>query len=276
MFHRRVDIWRIKGYYPDYMVFFTKAAQISRILRTPIQGFAPIALFLIRVVVCAASLLVTVKTAARREALPSPAVFAVNHSAEYDAFLVPCFLIAFGGRSISFFIHWMFRNFPLVGWLMKQIDPIWVENRETKKQWLKKYKRRKRGNPIAEAIKKISTGTSVGIFPEGGLNRNPEKLTRGRLGIGEIVLKTGLPVIPVGVDFPVRRRFGKIPVFGRLIISIGLPLRFPLQQKQWQKLSADAHPEPRILRLQQNDLCQEISHTVMRAIAPLCGKKYPF
>ena len=121
---------------------------------------------------------------------------------------------------------------------------------------------------------RLRNGISVGIFPEGGLNRNTRKLNRGRLGIGEIILETGVPVVPVGVDFPVRRKYGKLPVLGRLEITIGKPLSFGHACDEWREIAESPRYNEKERRLKKNELCVEIAHRVMWSIAPLCGKEY--
>ena len=72
----------------------------------------------------------------------------------------------------------------------------------------------------------LEAGELVGIFPEGSRSRDGH-LHRGHLGAAHLALRTGAPIIPVGIigsaaAMPVGRR---LPVHnGRIIIRVGSPI----------------------------------------------------
>jgi 1-acyl-sn-glycerol-3-phosphate acyltransferase len=66
----------------------------------------------------------------------------------------------------------------------------------------------------------LLSGASVGIFPEGKVNRDPHVLLRGRLGAARLSLETGVPVVPAGLR-PVSTPAGPMS------IEIGAPLTPP-------------------------------------------------
>ncbi|MBN1524830.1 MAG: 1-acyl-sn-glycerol-3-phosphate acyltransferase [Spirochaetales bacterium] len=256
------------------MLVYYRAKSLARLLSQPIDGMSFTARLLVRSVLFLSGALVEIHS---DQPLPKDmpqAIYAVNHSSAFDAFLIPCFLAAYTGRGISFFIHWMYKYIPLVGWLMKHIDPVWVYNRETSIKWLAARKKRNPENPVEEAIGKLNAGRSIGIFPEGTRNRDPEKLLRGRLGTGEMMLSTGMLVVPVGVDFPKRIKRGKIPKIGRCIIRVGKPISFSEEQKTREQLLSDATIPARERKRKMMDIYHAVSNRVMSAIAPLCGKRY--
>jgi len=184
--------------------------------------------------------------------------------------------MAWSGRGISFFIHWMYKYIPLVGPVMSLIDPVWVYNRDTKVKWLAAYKKIKHENPVEEAVRKMERGKSIGIFPEGTRNKNLNQLLRGRLGTGELVLATGVQVIPVGIDFPARHSKKKIPHLGRTIIRIGKPLSFEAEARERERLLSDASIPERERRIKLIELFGRVTSRVMQAISALCGKHYDY
>ena len=70
----------------------------------------------------------------------------------------------------------------------------------------------------------LVVGRSLGIFPEGQVNRDPDHLLRGRRGATRLSLATGIPVVPMGIRF-----LGGAPgppVLGNCVmqLEIGAPL----------------------------------------------------
>jgi 1-acyl-sn-glycerol-3-phosphate acyltransferase len=75
------------------------------------------------------------------------------------------------------------------------------------------------------AVQSLNRGELFGIYPEG--TRSPDGcLYRGRTGIAEIALRTGAPIIPIGIGGTDRiQPPGKVmPRFGRVVIRVGAPL----------------------------------------------------
>ena len=73
---------------------------------------------------------------------------------------------------------------------------------------------------------RLEEGDLIGIFPEGSRSRDGH-LHRGHIGATHLALKTGAPIIPVGIigsdkAMPVGRR---TPVrHGRIIVRVGSPI----------------------------------------------------
>jgi 1-acyl-sn-glycerol-3-phosphate acyltransferase len=106
-------------------------------------------------------------------------------------------------------------------------------------------------------------GGSVGLFPEGTVNRDPRRLLRGRFGAARLSLETGTPVLPVGIRFignPSDRDRGNsgLPIS----IHIGTPLRPPPEQAQ----AAGGTVSAMTVRAWHGE--------IMTAIASLCGKTW--
>jgi 1-acyl-sn-glycerol-3-phosphate acyltransferase len=80
---------------------------------------------------------------------------------------------------------------------------------------------------LEAALKRIEDGELFAIYPEG--TRSPDgRLYRGRPGVGWLALKSGLPVIPVGMMGTGRilPTGSVVPRPGRVEIRIGKPLTF--------------------------------------------------
>ncbi|NTV17653.1 MAG: 1-acyl-sn-glycerol-3-phosphate acyltransferase [Chlorobiaceae bacterium] len=202
-------------------------------------------------------------------------IFAFNHNNSLETLMVPVLLIYhLGGRSISFVIDWMYGKVPILGFLMDMLDPVYVYNKRSSLSWIEITRPLvPSGDTIERCCEKLRAGRSIGIFPEGKRNRNPETLVRGKSGVGHIALQSGVPVIPVGIDFNCRITKGKIPVFGRTIIRIGQPISFRHQSDAYRMLMPYAsgcsshHSE-------LNQMAAEVTHEIMLCLAKLSGKRY--
>jgi 1-acyl-sn-glycerol-3-phosphate acyltransferase len=112
---------------------------------------------------------------------------------------------------------------------------------------------------LEAALALLQAGNLFGIYPEG--TRSPDgRLYRGRPGVGWLALKSGLPVIPVGMA-GTRRVLppgSVVPRPGRIEIRIGAPLSFP----------------PEVLSAAPGKARQLIAERVMTEIQKLTGQEY--
>lgn len=112
---------------------------------------------------------------------------------------------------------------------------------------------------LEAALALLQAGNLFGIYPEG--TRSPDgRLYRGRPGVGWLALKSGLPVIPVGM-IGTRRVLppgSVVPRPGRIEIRIGAPLSFP----------------PEVLAAPPGKARQLIAERVMTEIQKLTGQEY--
>ncbi|MEM9466731.1 MAG: lysophospholipid acyltransferase family protein [Actinomycetota bacterium] len=86
------------------------------------------------------------------------------------------------------------------------------------------------GRSVAWSLKvaeeRLASGECVGVFPEGSRSRDGH-LHRGHVGAAHLALRTGAPIIPVGIigsaaAMPVGNR---MPVHrGRIIVRVGAPI----------------------------------------------------
>lgn len=112
----------------------------------------------------------------------------------------------------------MFRAAQVIPVFHKSARPA-VLNRL--KPW---FRRRHKRSAWEEAGERLKSGASVGVFPEGTMNRHPTRLLRGRSGAAKIALENDVPVVPVGIRFPEHDGRGPISDRERMAIEIGPPI----------------------------------------------------
>ncbi|ACU73630.1 phospholipid/glycerol acyltransferase [Catenulispora acidiphila DSM 44928] len=109
------------------------------------------------------------------------------------------------------------------------------------------------------AVAVLQAGGLFGIYPEG--TRSPDgKLYRGRTGIAEIALRSGAPIIPIGIvgTDRVQPPGKKFPRLSRVTIRIGAPLDLA---------EAKALAKPALVR-------RAITDEVIEQIQKLSGQEY--
>jgi 1-acyl-sn-glycerol-3-phosphate acyltransferase len=157
-------------------------------------------------------------------------VVAVNHSSRTEAFVVPTMLVIHReGRLIHFLADWNFRLIPGVGHFYKRGGVITVVQKPARPAWLDVFRPFfvPRIPPMEQARQKLLEGRPVGIFPEGTVNRKPDRLLRGRNGAARLSLETGSPVLPVGTRFPDMPPGEPISDDVKMEIHIGTPMLPP-------------------------------------------------
>jgi 1-acyl-sn-glycerol-3-phosphate acyltransferase len=122
------------------------------------------------------------------------------------------------GRIIHFMAKEEMRRWPLIGWLARQSGVFFV--------------RRGEGDRGAQrlALDLLSTGSCMGIFPEGTRSRDG-RMGEARAGAAFMAMRTGVPVLPVGIAgmhaiFPGRSRW---PHRAPITLRIGAPFRLAVQ-----------------------------------------------
>ncbi len=207
--------------------------------------------------------LVEIEHAERLAAVPEPALFAFNHSTAFEALLVPAALIFLRqGRPLHFLADWMYVEAPGLGWLLRRGDPIAVYNKPARFRLREGHRLEQRRLPVLEAcLARLRRGESIGIFPEGTRNPDGGRLLRGRLGLGELALAAGVPVVPAAIRYPAQARLGRPPRLGRLVLSIGAPMDCDAERRQLQE-------EPAARR----ELARRVVNRVMAALAGELGR----
>jgi 1-acyl-sn-glycerol-3-phosphate acyltransferase len=168
-----------------------------------------------------------------------PAILCPNHISVLDSFIMPLVLprrITFVGKA-EYLDSWKTR------WLFPALGMIAID---------------RRGGDAAEAAldaaaRVLGQGELFGIYPEGTRSRDG-LLHRGRTGPARLALRTGAPIVPVGITGtdriqPPDARLPKL--FRHARISFGPPI------------DPEPHRTPR-----------EITDDVMAAICRLSGQRY--
>ncbi|GAB5496694.1 MAG: hypothetical protein Phyf2KO_17740 [Phycisphaerales bacterium] len=112
-----------------------------------------------------------------------PTLFVCNHTAGLDPVLVHI--------ASKHDVRWMMAldmRSPRFNWFWEWIRIIDVDRVEGD------------ANSAREALRHLATGGSVGIFPEGGLERPPKQLIRFVPGVGLIIKKSKARVVPVVIE----------------------------------------------------------------------------
>lgn len=191
-----------------------------------------------------------------------PFILALNHNSYSEAVLVPAMLILHrGGQLIHFLADWNYRLIPGVGLIYHRAQTITVTRKSARPKFFNVFKplHLHRLSAFERSRAHLIAGRSVGVFPEGKINRHPRWLLAGRRGAARLSLETGTPVVPAGIRYP-----GVKP--GRLVadgdameVHIGAPLFPPtIQAGGWAPL---------------RDV-NAWHATVMNAIAQLSGKTW--
>lgn len=247
------------------------------IIKNPLPGLNWGQRCFVKLLMLAFGHLITVENPEELNSLPEPLIFAFNHNNSFEAILVPCYLIYLrSGKKISFIIDWMFGRIPLIGFIFKQIDPVYVYNKPSTIHFLNRSRRKDRiGTITQQCLDRLNNGKSLGIFPEGTRNNHSGKLLRGKSGIGEIAIKSEIPVVPIGIYFTKLNREGNIPEFGRMILRIGKPLTFSGEIAEYQNnnLTKSNLKAQRKLQIHLHSL---VTYRIMNRLADLSGKNYPF
>ena len=113
-----------------------------------------------------------------------PAIFCPNHTSVIDSFMLPCVLprrISFVGKA-EYMDSWKTKHlFPALG--MIPIDRTGGDAAE---------------RALATAARVLEAGELFGIYPEGTRARDG-RLHRGHTGPARLAVRTGAPIIPVGI-----------------------------------------------------------------------------
>ena len=170
--------------------------------------------------------------------LHDPFILALNHSTRTESLLVPALLFLYrGGRIIHFLADWNFRLIPGVGPIYECAETVTVTCKPARPRLLNLVKHFYRHDlpALERARAQLAAGRSVGVFPEGAVNRDPRRLLAGRRGTARLSLETGVPVVPAGIRFPGAGR--KIADHAAMEVEIGAPLFPPRASSAWAPLA---------------------------------------
>jgi 1-acyl-sn-glycerol-3-phosphate acyltransferase len=178
------------------------------------------------------------------------AILAANHQSVVDSIFLPLMLdrpVTFSAKSEYFTASGPAAR--LWAWYLKATNQLQMDRDGPRAAQV----------TLEAALALLRDGNLFGIYPEG--TRSPDgRLYRGRPGVGWLALKSGLPVIPVGIH-GTRRVLPPghvVPRPGRIELRIGAPLEFAAS------VTGAAPGKAR----------QLIAEQVMAAIKDLSGQEY--
>lgn len=176
-----------------------------------------------------------------------PAIIAPNHISVLDSFFVPAVLprrVTYVGKA-EYMDDWKTRYvFPAIG--MIPIDRAGGDS-STK--------------ALDAAARVLAADELFGIYPEGTRSRDARYLHKGHTGVARLALRTGAPIVPVGIigSEAIQPPDAKVPkVFRRVHIRFGRPI------------SVDRYSD----RTDDHLLCRQITDEVMYEIRNLSGQEY--
>ncbi len=251
--------------------------KVTTVLQGRLPFLKPLEAFVLRLFMIPVSLLVRASGLEHVRDTKGPVVFAFNHNNSIETLLVPaCLVYHGGGKKISFIVDWMFGKIPLLDRLFNFMDPIYVYHKRSPLAILESRRPKTAGKDDAVSLccQKLEQGRHIGIFPEGKRNRDPERLLRAKPGIGHIALRSGMPVIPVGIDCVSGEKKKKVRVLGRIRLAIGKPLQFDALSEAYRHFGTNASAMH--VNRERHKLAREVADRIMTAIASLSGKEYRY
>ncbi len=148
------------------------------------------------------------------ENLPAsgPALLASNHISPLDPFAIGLAGVA-RRRAVRYLTSSEFFDWPVGGFLLRRLKMVPITRGAGDRA------------ALAAAERALAAGEVVGIFPEGRIG-DGSGLQRGHSGVARLALRTGVPIVPVGVWGPQRRWAGSGLVLGgharpRAAIAVG-------------------------------------------------------
>jgi 1-acyl-sn-glycerol-3-phosphate acyltransferase len=119
-----------------------------------------------------------------------------------------------------------------------------------------------RKKAIQKAIKVLKKGDILIIYPE-GTRSTTGKIQKGKLGVANIFLKTGVPILPVGIKgtFELMPPKGKLKIKKIVEVNIGKLLFFDKELKESEKLDESS--------MEYLQIAQHITDKIMENIADL-------
>lgn len=166
-----------------------------------------------------------------------PFILALNHNTRTEALLVPALIMLHrSGRLVHFVADWNYRLIPGIGLVYRRAETITVTAKSARPRVLDALKPlyRHSRSVLDRARVCLAHGRSIGIFPEGKINRDPQRLLAGRRSAALLSLQTGVPMVPVGIRFPSVEPNRAIRDGDPMEVHIGAPLYPPAQAARVQ------------------------------------------
>jgi len=198
-----------------------------QIIRTPLPGLAgkPATRFVLRLTLfLSRRLFGEIEGEERLRESNGPLIVALNHNQYLEAILVPGILTwKRSGHLVHFLADWNFLLIPIVRTLFRLGEIIPVKRKAARPRFLTSLRDRMVKEPYGFALARqyLAKGKWVGVFPEGRVNSSRSQLLRGYRGAARLSLKSGVPILPVGIRFPGIAGREKVPAIDRMSLHVG-------------------------------------------------------
>jgi 1-acyl-sn-glycerol-3-phosphate acyltransferase len=162
-----------------------------------------------------------------------PKILAINHPTTTD----PFYLLPLISEKVSFLVTGAAFNIPGIGFLLRATGQIPAV-------------RGSGGATIEAAVRRLRTGSSVTIFPEGALSPLSGGLQQPHSGVARVALLSGAPVVSIGIGLQRERirviraniegekATGHFYPCGHYAVTIGQSLRFEGDVMDYQYVNA--------------------------------------
>ena len=206
-----------------------------------------------------------------------PFILVANHNHRLEAVFLPAVTVMFRqGKMVHFMADWPMMLIPGVGSFYRDGHLIPVFSKNARPPMLNRVKNRLQKRypftPWERASELLQQGKSVGIYPEGTMNRDPDRLLRGRTSAARLALTHDVPVVPVGIRFPqVQGR--KIQDDDVMTFHVGTALRPSESEAQTQPECLD-HPVEGAACGPSQEAVERFHARMMSTISELCGKTW--
>lgn len=188
-----------------------------------------------------------------------PIIVALNHNQRLETLIVEAALFMIReGRPIHFLADWNFMLVPFVASLYRRAETIIVTSKDNKIKPLNYLKPYYAKSSFERALEKLSIGGAIGFFPEGTMNRDPNRLMYGRSGAVHLSIQSGVPILPIGIRFPYHDGVSPIQDSEPMSLCIGEPIKPPQLPSQKQS----------------HETVEAYHEELMHAIGQLCGKTW--
>jgi 1-acyl-sn-glycerol-3-phosphate acyltransferase len=210
------------------------------------------------------SLMLNVDTRWHAPLPEGPKILAPNHPTTTD----PLYLLPLLAQPVSFVITAASFKVPIVGAYLRAAGHVPAV--------------RSSGGATVDAIsRQVEAGRSVAIFPEGALSPLDGGFHRPHSGVARVALRTGAPVIPIGIGLQRDRirvteakvdgekAIGHLYTSGPYAITVGRPLYFAGNAQDHEQVHAVAGQ----IMHQIRDLACESESRIRQAQAPVAAPR---
>ncbi len=116
--------------------------------------------------------------------LKGPVIIATNHLSRLDIPLLLCNPVR---TDLTGLVATKYQTFPVLNWIINSIGPVWIDREIAD------------FGAIRVASEALQKGISMGISPEGTRSSKTHGLLKGKAGVVLLAIKSGAPIVPVGV-----------------------------------------------------------------------------